>query len=867
MGVYKKAFFLLVFLASMQGWALEPLPQNNYLVFANVIDEKVGLTNRSDFFRRMLTYVDNSNTSVDSFMDSFIFVQSKSFLSTAGDFGSCTTTNNCTFPSNIQNYYDTYFNYNGYLDALHNAENMVKNNLGITFSKKTPQISVYFSIPFPYDEAVTDSGIANPIYMDNLNRYLIDIKAKFDLWKANNPSSLIKFRGFYFGRENLKTYGPDEKPLLLNDGLDQTNSFLVTLKHRVLALDSNLELISSPYQNYYGNFKLATSYENRENSIFNGGTSIGGRPIFDNAYIQPNAFHGGFKFTNIVDKEMIRWTYMAYSDNPYTAFNIETNDYERFQTDGVGKEFYPEIINYVDYAKYLGLTKKTLMYYDGGHAHYDNSQNPNRHWIYKEAYKLAKRGRDGDIINGGFESFDLMTLSSLYVGGSSTALSSYDKNNLLNWVGNYAIGHNTQPSIDAYHWTTSGSQKPLLGNFLLKPNIRYVLRFNVAENIDDSVTFSGIAIWRFFDAAGNQIVTGDIGNNSIKYSSYVNGWYHYVSSSSSPKYIAIPFSPPPGTVQTKLLLGNWNDGVELIWKNVNIQKDETNIPLYVIGKSNEEFVTRDLDSFGQYAQLALDAYISTEDAFRVTSNLSYSLTFDSQIPDNSCSSNNGVAGVKFYDKTGAQIKGAVDGLKWSSFLDVHYHYFTAKPFQQSHSLNFIAPTEARTAKVYFRNWNCESNILVDNIKLDDATILIDELGPLGSALGIDQSNLIRLNANNSTARFRINLSDGVYNELSMLTRSNCTKFDNVSCQSSLELEYLYLDSSGNIIFTSKETEIVKGSGELYPPESENNLLVYSHWNLIERTLVDLQAKQLVLTVTLRESIDSEEVLLNRPHVK
>jgi hypothetical protein len=705
--------------------------------------------------------------------------------------------------------------------------------------------------------------------MDTTEQYLAQLITQFNSWKAQNSGTRIVLRGFYLGRENLKTYGGD-RTLLPADGQDQNGAFLLALKNRINSIDPNLSLITSPYQNYYksgSQLKMYTSYQGRENSIFDGQTQSSADPVVDNAYLQSNVFAPNGKFKDTGDKELIRWTYNYYKDYSKIAFNMETNSLSRHLSTGHIKEYFPEAVSYADYADYLGLHRLPIMYYDGGFSYYDFSVNSSTHWIYEEAYRLAKHARDGHITNGGLEHFALVNPSSFEVGPSSKALSAYHATELLGWNGNFTINHNNGPDISGYSWTTRGSSRPRLGSFHLTPNKWYRLRFNVRENINDGQPWSGIAIWRFLDHNGNQITTGAVGNG-IKYSTYVNGWYHYVNSSTTEQDMSLSFQIPAGAVNTELLMGKWRGNASLTWSNVNIQDPVSGLPAYLIGKgSANQFAVRDFSSFGQSANLAKGQYLESENAFNVTADLAYTFSHESQLkPGKNCRSYNGVMGVKFFHQNGAQITGKVSGLNWSSFLGLHYRYFIAKNHQQKHHYDFTAPAGASTAKVQLKNWYCSNNILVDNLSLQDSAHPEDAVSFAGDAMGIDQDNLVRLTQQNKEARAYINLGNGNYTSLHFLSRANCSQFGNSSCQASLELEYIYLDSNGVVLAVDSEKFNLQGEGEFYIKPG-NDRFTYTHWHKNQRILSHPQAIALIVVSRRGTSSNVEELLLNRLHVK
>lgn len=842
------------------------IPHNNYLVYADVIESNVGSSNRVDFFRRMLTYVDKNSQSVDSFMDGFTFMQSTNYFQNGGKFGACTSSADCSTNIHVDNYFSTHFDSGGYLDSLRGAEVLALNEMGEDFTRKIPEISVYFSIPYPQKEAVLETGQANPYYMDVLSGYLNSIVSGFQSWKAQNSSSKIVLRGFYLGRENLETYGGG-KSLLPADGQNQAGSFLVELQDIVNSIDTNLALTASPYQNYYssgGQLKMYTSYQGREESIFNG-QSAG--PLFDKAYIQPNAFVPSGKFLDMGDKELIRWTYNFYQQYSKSAFNMETNTMARFLSTGQSKEFFPEAVSYADYAKYLGLNNFNLMYYDAGYAYYDFSVNSDSHWIYQEAYKMAKGARDGAITNGSFEHFELVGPTSFTVGSTSNALSNYNESSLLGWTGNYSIGQNSGTGVAEYSWTTSGSSRPILGNFYLEPSKWYRLRFNVKENVNDGQTWSGIVGWRFFDSSGNQITTGSVGAG-INYSTSLNAWYMYVNSTTTAQNLSASFQVPANAVKTELLAGKWSGTATLTWTNVNIQEPVSGLPGYIVGKnSGGQFVIRDLTSFGQAASLGKNEFVESSDTFNITGGLNYTLSHESRIqPGQNCTSYNGLIGVKFYDHNGAQYTGSVSGLTWSGFLGLHYRYFIASENVKNHTNTFTAPLSSSSAKIQLKNWYCDSEIFVDNVTLNDTAHPLGTVSFPGEAKGMDQDNLVRLTTENGQARFQFDLDVGSFSTLNFLSRANCSQFGTSSCQASLDLELLYLDSNGYILNIEKVNSSIAGQGEYYI-QPGNDRYTYTHWDKNQHSLSFPQASSLIVVVRRGSGTNIEELLLSRLHLQ
>jgi hypothetical protein len=864
MKLNKHTLCLATLLCGFNAFATPTVPDNTYLVYANVVEDRVPQADRQDFFKRLLTYVDQNGNSQDAFMDGFVFMQSTSYFSYGGQFGDCTNSANCGFNNHVTDYVQSHFGSGGYLDLLAGADQAAQSSIGSDFRTKVPQVKVYFSIPYPQSQAVNGSGTANSVYMDKVEEYLKLIRDEFNQWKGNNTSSTITMAGFYFARESLKT--TDGKYLLPSDGNSQTGSFMVDLKQRLSGVDANFTLVSSPYQNYYpsgSSLVLASSYQNREQSTFGGNSSVG--KIFDKIWLQPNAFFGGFKWKDVVDKEVIRWTHSYYRDFPHTAYNIETRT--DLHSNAIGKEFFPEVVNYADYAQYLGLNHYPVTYYDDGHAYYDLSLDSSRHWVYQQAYKLAKRGRDGDVVNGGFEHFDLVKPSSMVV--NSTELSAYNTNKLLAWNGNFTIANNATADIDNFAWSTAGSDKPTIGSFYLAPGQSHKLSFNVAENSDDGTYWSGIAIWRFYDPSGNQIITGSAGNSSVKYSSYVNGWYHYVHSTTTNSNVNLTFAPPTGTVKTEVVLGKWGGSATLNWSNVSIKRAADNQNLYVMGKQNDgSFSQLDFYQPQQHANLSKSAYVESEQAFNVTGGLSYRLSFQSQLKNGgSCSGYNGVFGVKFYDQNNSLISTSANGLNWSSYLGLHYNYFVAKANLQDHLHGFTTPTQAVSAKVQLRNWNCNNDMAVDNIVLNETSRPMEQLSFAGEALGLDQNKLIRLNTQNPQARFSFDLTTGSFSGLNLLTRANCTNFADTSCSANASMQYVYLDASGNVIHTSSESITAQGKGEKHP-NIAGGLLTYTHWNMLNRNLSNVSgAAKVNVIVTLTDNISSQELLISRPHLK
>ncbi len=874
MKMNKRILCLTALLTCFNVFASQAVPDNTYLVYSDAIAANVPLDKRQDFFKRLLTYVDNNGSnanSLDAFMDGFVFLHSKDYFDSGGQFGVCDTSANCTFnTTRTTDYVLSHFGSGGYLDLLQAADLGAVASIGNDFRTKIPQVKVYFSIPSPPPQALMTSGVANLVYMDTLEGYLKLLRDEFNQWKGNNSNSALTMAGFYFSRETLKT--TDDKTLLPSDGNNQMGSFMVELKQRLFGVGANFALVSSPYQNYYANgnsLVLATSYENKEQSLFAGNSDIG--PIFDKTWLQPNAFHSGFKWLDVVDKEVIRWTHSYYRDFPHVAYNIETqacvNEIACLDGNVLNKEFFPELVNYADYAQYLGLNNYPAIYYDDGYAYYDWSLDSSLHWVYQQAYKLAKRGRDGDVVNGGFEHFDLVTPSSTTV--SSTELSAYNANKLLGWDGSFSIGNNTYAAIDSFDWSTSGSDKPTIGSFYLAEDLSHNLSFNVAEDNDDGAYWSGIAIWRFYNASGNQITTGSVGNSSIQYSSYVNGWFHYLYTTTTNASFNIPFQPPIGTVKTEVILGKWSGVSTLNWSNVSLKRADNNQNLYVMGKRNDgSYSQLDFNQPQQHANLSKNTYIESQKAFNVIGGLSYDLSFQSQLKNGgSCSGYNGVLGLKFYDQNNIQITTATSNLNWSSYLGLHYNYFVAKANLQDHNHGFTTPQLAVSAKVRLRNWSCDNDIAVDNIVLNETARPMEQLSFAGEALGLDQNKLIRLNSQNPQARFSFDLTTGSYSHLNTLTRVNCTNFADSSCAAIASMQYVYLDASGNVIQTSNESITAQGKGELQP-NIVGGLLTYTHWNMLNRNLTNVSgASKVNVIVTLTSSTSAQELLLNRPYLQ
>ncbi|MCV2886200.1 DUF4855 domain-containing protein [Aestuariibacter sp. AA17] len=847
-------------------------PDNTYLFYAKTGTSEVLTVSPSEqreFFKRMLSYVDENGQPVDAFMDAMVMMESVRYFSTGGNLGTCTSETTCSRSVRMTNYIDEQFRLGGYLDVLKQAESDVNQALGSTYQTKVPSISVYFAIPYPKTQAVSANGTHNPHYLKEFNEYMRAVYDEFQNWKARNNNSAIEMAGFYFARESIKVDGGNQD-LLRNDGSAQSDTFLFNLKASLNTISPSMSLISSPYQNYYassGGLSMYTAYQGKEEGTFGGAVQTTSGSVLDSVYLQPNAFHGGFKWKDVVDKEVIKWTYNFYNGFNNIAFNIETNGYQAFLNRAQDKEFFPEIINYADYDRYLGLHQFPIMYYDSARTYYDLSLSPTTHWMYKEAYLLSKRAREGYIVNGGFEHFDLVSPSGYHVGYNSTILSDYNPSSLFGWTTNGTFSQNNHIDIANYQFITAGSERPVIGNAPLVAGKYYRFRFDAKESSNDGQTYSGIAVLRFYDKDGNSITSGDVGTPYLKYSSYVNGWYQYIATSTTTKHIAISFKPPIGSVNTEFVLGKWSGSASINWNNVSVQEPVSTYPAYVFGKTSQGvFAKNDLLAFSQAAKLNKSQFVESERALPIHSGVRYQLRFESQLTSGTnCSSYNGVAGIKFYDQHGNLMSSSASGLTWSSFLGLHYQYFLASSDKALHSYSFTPPAGATEAKVHLRNWYCSGDVLVDNVKLADTLSPETDTSFSGEPVAIDQAKLIRLSDDNNMARFIFDLSGTSNRDLQFLSRVNCERFNDTQCQSDIDIDAIYLDASGKIMEITQSTLKGLGAGE-QTPKSTNGLLTYSSWQ--KQTLrLNSAGHKAIVTFRKGNGSKAKALLINRPHLK
>jgi|GEM_PF-6038648 len=881
MRVFKSILMIFSFLVGFNSFAMNTVPQNTYLFYERTgkSGEIINTTSlQPDFFKRLLTYVDKAGNSQDAFMDGFVFMDSVYYFGKAGNYPECIN-NVCTLSAISTEYIENHFGSGGHLDRLRTAEKDAVKNVS-NYALKVPQIGVYFTIPYPHKQAILNpdniySYKFDANYMKAVKNYLEEISQGFNQWNSRNPDSSITMKGFYFARETIQTLGghymfPGDVPYRY--GQDSGQSFLFNLKKTLREVSPAYTLVSSPFQNFRRVQKvnepeelhLNTAYGIRVDSLFAG--NVTGGNVFDKIWVQPNIFYGDEKWADVVDKEVFRWMHSYYRGYEHMAYNIETTD--AMHINAIGKEFFPQVVNYIDYAKYLGVNNYPITYYDEGQAYYNYSIDTERHWVYQETYKLAKRGRDGDIVNGSFEHFDLVKPK---FGATETDLSAFNPEQLLGWQGTFNIANDTKKNITTYSWITDNGAKPILGDFYLKPDHAYQLSFKVEENYNAGVAWPGIAIWRFYDVAGNQIKTGSAGSPYIKFSSHVNGWYQYVDPKTTNQHDSLPFSPPSGTVKTEVILGKWGGNSILNWSNVSIKDATNNNSLYVIGKSDDGSFTYDNFQLSQqHANLSKSKYIESKDAFNIVAGLTYKINFQSQQKSwGSCSGYNGVLGMKFYDENGVVVSNPAAGLNWSSYLGMHYNYFISPSYIQNHAHGFTAPTNAKSAKVSLRNWSCAGNIMIDNVKLQEIENPILAQSFTGEAVALDQDKLIRLNDINPQARFTFDLTTGNYKNLTLLSRTNCTNMKNETCSGTLNVQYLYLDADGNVISTLSPNQVkVLGKGESYTDDpSGNRSMIYSHWEIISTPINTVTgSKKLNVIFSLSSLSSAKELLLNRPHL-
>lgn len=648
-------------------------------------------------------------------------------------------------------------------------ELLAAKNLGFTNNKTT---KVILSIP-----GLSDSSYAAPTggeILTKITNFLEDIKTRFSGWDAANPNSNIELSGIYFMDEGLSH----------SKWVDYAGPIITAIKTEVES--RGWEFYGVPFARDWDDDCYAA----------NSGYGPEALDTFDVVWQQPNAFfkkHDGDGGTIFVDRDVIE-AIIPTVNTDTLGVEIES----RILNTAEG-EPYGRINDYFDYGNKFGYVNSTRMHYDDAGAYYFNSQssNPIYRQDYDNLYTYIQEGRQGKIINRGFEHI-------------------VNNNQLYNWEGNYGVEEvvisNSRYDRGTLSVTTDAQPQIDSEVVPLEGDKEYIFRLQTREEPDLGNANTGLVAFNFYNKNGVVINPPTI--DGLTYSSSLQAWYKYVYPTFGIYHEEdIEFKTPTGTVHAEFFLRRWGAANTIVrWRNLKLIDKTTNELMPELFYSYQSSVLKPESKIingSSSLKLGNNQYAVSGKRIPVTTGIDYTVSVSAKelLPILSeTKTNKALIGIKCFHKNGLQLSDVIPELAFSSGLGMNYFYIN--PLNQvwkTQSATFSFPSYVASVEFYIRNWHYDSTILIDDLRLE--TELVDISNTIGD-------NLLAKEYWGESFPLTASLDKPVfYNELIEVEANDQFKFSallkktgDINTESLLSIEYF--DANHNIVKDGTATGLI-----------------------------------------------------------